>query len=173
MLKESVSEAKGTAKVAWLVAKLNTTTTSPVHPQNPSNSSNIACTSEKKRGKNYEKKTEEKRREMKGLAVMALAIHDHESSNHSFGQTKRARESSNSLSSTTNLPPKHGGHEVPHDTQGGKAKKRRLAQALQLAMLGQWSCEGQQSKINFNEKRVLRGWWYWQHGSSRDLKGHH
>ena len=41
---------------------------------------------------------------MKGLAGMSLADLDQESSDHSSGQTKRARESSDSLSSTTNLP---------------------------------------------------------------------
>ena len=50
-LKESASEAEGTAKVAWLVVKPNTTSTPPVEPKNPSNSSDIASTSEVKRGK--------------------------------------------------------------------------------------------------------------------------
>ena len=60
---------------------------------------------------------------MKGLAGMSLADLDQESSDHSSGQTKRARESSDSLSSTTNLPQKREQHEVTHDMQGGKAKK--------------------------------------------------
>ena len=60
---------------------------------------------------------------MKGLAGMSLADLDQESSDHSSGQTKRARESSDSLSSTPNLPQKRGQHEVAHDMQGGKAKK--------------------------------------------------
>ena len=60
---------------------------------------------------------------MKGLAGMSLADLDQESSDHSSGQTKKARESSDSLSSTTNLPQKRGQHEVAHDMQGGKAKK--------------------------------------------------
>ena len=63
LLKGSVSEAEGRAKVAWSVVKPNTTSTSPVEPQNLSNSSDIACTSKVKRGKNYEKKTKEKRKE--------------------------------------------------------------------------------------------------------------
>ena len=66
--KESVSEAEGTAKVALSVVKPSTTSTSLVEPQNPSNSSDIACTSKVKRGKNYEKKEKEKKRVMKGLA---------------------------------------------------------------------------------------------------------
>ena len=54
LLKKSVStEAKGTAKVAWLVVKPNITSTTPVEFQNPSNSSDVACRSEVKRGKNY------------------------------------------------------------------------------------------------------------------------
>ena len=67
LLKESVSEAEGTAKVAWSVVKPSTTSTSLVEPQNPSNSSDIACTSKVKRGKNYEKKTKEKRSEWWGV----------------------------------------------------------------------------------------------------------
>ena len=63
LLKESVSEAEGTAKAAWSVVKPNTTSTSPAEPQNPSNSSDIACTSKVKRGKKLRKKTEEKRSE--------------------------------------------------------------------------------------------------------------
>ena len=62
LLKESVSEAEGTAKVAWSVVKPNTTLTSPVEPQNPSNSSDIACTSKVKHGKNYEKNEREEKR---------------------------------------------------------------------------------------------------------------
>ena len=94
--------------------KPSTTSTSLVEPQNPSNSSDIACTSKVKRGKNYEKKRE-KKRVMKGLAGMSLADLDQESSDHSSGQTKRARESSDFLSSTTNLPQKRGQHEAARD----------------------------------------------------------
>ena len=85
LLKESVSKAEGSAKVAWSVVKPNTTSTSPVGPQNPNNSSDIACTSEVKRGKNYEKKHREKKRVMRGLAGMSLADHDQESSDHFSG----------------------------------------------------------------------------------------
>ena len=60
---------------------------------------------------------------MKGLAGVSLADLDQESSDHSSNQTKKARESSDSLSSTTNLPQKRIQHEVAHDTLGGKAKK--------------------------------------------------
>ena len=73
---------------------------------------------------------------MKGLAGMSLADLDQESSDHSSDQTKRARESFDFLSSTTNLPQKRGQHEVAHDMQGAKPRKRRLAQAPQLVMLG-------------------------------------
>ena len=121
LLKESVSEAEGTAKVAWSIVKPNTTSTPPVELQNPSNSSDVACKSEVKRGKNYEKnrKRREKKWVMRGLAGMTIADHDPESSDHSSGQTKRARESS----ASTNLPQKRGRHDVAHDMQGGKAKK--------------------------------------------------
>ena len=126
LLKEFVSKAEGTAKVAWSVVKPSTTSTSLVEPQNSSNSSDIACTSKVKWGKKLQKKKRkrrEKKRVMKGFAGMSLADLDQESSDHSSGQTKKARESSNSLSSTTNLPQKRGRHEVAHDMQGGKAKK--------------------------------------------------
>ena len=63
LLKESVSKAEGTAKVAWSVVKPNTTSTPPVELRKISNSSDVDCRSEVKRGKNYEKKTEEKRKE--------------------------------------------------------------------------------------------------------------
>ena len=73
---------------------------------------------------------------MKSLAAMTLSDHDHESSDHSFGQTKRARESSDSLSSTTNLPKKRGRHEVAHDMQGGKAKKMTAGTSTRTGYAG-------------------------------------
>ena len=103
--KESVSETEGTAKWAWSVVKPNTTSTPSVELQNPSNSSVVACRSEVKRGKNYEKKRKrrEKKRVIRGLTGMTLADHDPESSDHSYGQTKRARESGFSV--LLNKPP--------------------------------------------------------------------
>ena len=50
LLKESVSEAEGTAKMVWSVVKPNTTPTSPVEPQNSSNFSEVASKSKVKRG---------------------------------------------------------------------------------------------------------------------------
>ena len=61
-LKESVSKADGTVKVAWSVVKPNITSTPPVELQNPSNSSDVACRSEVKREKTT-KKTEDKGKE--------------------------------------------------------------------------------------------------------------
>ena len=52
LLKESVSEADGTAKMVWSVVKPNTTPTSPVESQNPSNFSEVTCKSKVKRGGN-------------------------------------------------------------------------------------------------------------------------
>ena len=153
LLKESVSEAEGTAKVAWSVVKPNTTSTSPVEPQNPSNSSDITCTSKVKRGKNYEKKRKrrEKKRVMKGLAGMSLADLDQESSDHSFAQTKRARESSDPLSSTTNLPQKRGRHEVAHDMQGGKAKKTMAGTSIPTSYAGAVKASNQKLTIMIKE----------------------
>ena len=54
---------------------------------------------------------------------MTLADHDPEPSDYSFDQTKRARESSDSLSSSTNLPQKRGRHDVTYGKHGGKAKE--------------------------------------------------
>ena len=88
--------------------------------------------------KTTKKKKREKKRVMKGLAGMSLADLDQESSDHSSGQTKRARESSDSLSSTTNLPQKRGQHESLMICKEAKPRKRRLAQAPQLVMLGLW-----------------------------------
>ena len=62
LLKEFVSEAEGTAKVAWSVVKPNTTSTPPVELQNPSNSSDVACRSEVKRGKTMKKTGREGKR---------------------------------------------------------------------------------------------------------------
>ena len=54
---------------------------------------------------------------------MILADHDPESSDHSSSQTQRARKSSDSLSSSANLPQKRGQHDVAYGKQGGKAKE--------------------------------------------------
>ena len=62
LLKESVSEAEGTAKVAWSVVKPNTTSTPPVELQNPSSFSDVACRSEVKRGKTTKKTGREGKR---------------------------------------------------------------------------------------------------------------
>ena len=76
---------------------------------------------------------------MKGLAGMSLADLDQESSDHSSGQTKRARESSDSLSTTTNLPQKRGQHESRSwYARRQSQENERLAQAPQLVMLGLW-----------------------------------
>ena len=48
MLKESVSEAEGTANMVWSAVKPNITSTSPVEPQNPSNFSEVSCKSKMK-----------------------------------------------------------------------------------------------------------------------------
>ena len=111
-----------------------------MEPQNPSNSSDVAYRSDMKRGKNYKKKQQkikEKKRVMRGLAGMTLADHDPKSSEPSYGQTKRSRKLSDSLSFSTNLLQKRGRHDVACGKQGGiKLKKIRLARASQLAMLG-------------------------------------
>ena len=124
-----------------------------MEPQNPSNSSDIACTSKVKRGKNYEKKEREKKRVMKGLAGMSLADLDQESSDHSSDQTKRARESSDSLSSTTNLPQKRGQHEVAHDMQGSKAKKTTAGTNTPTSYAGAVKASNQKLTIKRKESQ--------------------
>ena len=84
---------------------------------------------------------------MKGLAGMSLAYLDQESSDHSSGQTKRARESSDSLSSTTNLPQKRGQHEVAHDMQGGKAKKTTAGTSTPTSYAGAVKASNQKLTI--------------------------
>ena len=104
-----------------------------------------------KRGKNYEKKEREKKRVLKGLAGMSLADLDQESSDHSSGQTKRARESSDSLSSTTNLPQKRGQHEVAHDMHGGKAKKTTAGTSTPTSYAGAVKASNQKLTITRKE----------------------
>ena len=124
-----------------------------MEPQNPSNSLDIACTSKVKRGKTTKKKEKEKKRVMKGLAGMSLADLDQESSDHSSGQTKRARESFDSLSSTTNLPQKRGQHEVAHDMQGGKAKKTTVGTSTPTSYAGAVKASNQKLTITRKESQ--------------------
>ena len=88
---------------------------------------------------------------MKGLAGMSLADLDQESSDHSSGQTKGARESSDSLSSTTNLPQKCGQHEVAHDMQGGKAKKTTAGTSTPTSYAGDVKASNQKLTITRKE----------------------
>ena len=110
-----------------------------------------------KRGKNYKKKGKEKKRVMKGLAGMSLADLDQESSDHSSGQTKKARQSSDSLSSTTNLPQKRGQHEVAHDMQGGKAKKTTAGTSTPTSYAGAVKASNQKLTITRKESEGDRG----------------
>ena len=96
---------------------------------------------------------------MKGLAGMSLVDLDQESSDHSSGQTKRARESSDSLSSTTNLPQKRGQHEVAHDMQRGKAKKTTASTSTPTSYAG--AVKASQSKVNHHEEKRHKGMVVW------------
>ena len=82
---------------------------------------------------------------------MSLADLDQESSDHSSGQTKRARESSGSLSSTTNLPQKRGRHEVAHDMQGGKATKTMAGTSTPTSYAGAVKASNQKLTITRKE----------------------
>ena len=106
-----------------------------------------------KRGKNYEKKQKgrEKKRMMVGLAGLTLADHDLDSSAHSSGQTKRGRESSDSLSSSTNLPQKRGRHDVAHGKQGGKAKEMTAGTSTPTSYAGAVKASNQKLTITRKE----------------------
>ena len=155
--KESVStKAEDTAKVAWSVVKPNTSSTSLVKRQNPSNSSDVACRSELKLGKNYKKKQKRKRKKkkrvMRGLIGMTLADHDPESSDHSSGQTKRAIKSSDSISSSTNLPPKLWWNDVAYGKQGGKAEEMMASTSTPPSYAGPGVVKASNQKLNITRK---------------------
>ena len=152
MLKESVStEAEGTGKVAWSVVKPNTTSTPPVELQNPSN---VACRSEVKRGKTTKKrKRKEKKRVMRGLAGMTLADHEPESLDYSSGQTKQARESSDSLFSSTFLPQTCGWHDFAYGKQIGRAKEMITGTSTPASYAGAVKISNQKLTITRKESK--------------------
>ena len=98
---------------------------------------------------------------MKGLAGMSLADLDQESSDHSSAQTKRARESSHSLSSTTNLPQKRGQHEVAHDMQGGKAKKTTAGTSTPTSYAGAVKASNQKLTSREKSHKGMVVWTAW------------
>ena len=99
------------------------------------------------------KKTKEKRKETsnEGLAGMTLAGRYPESYDHSSGQTKRARESSDSLSSSTNLPQKRGRHDVAYGKQGGKAKEMMAGSNTPTSYAGAVKASNQKLTITRKE----------------------
>ena len=74
-LKESVSDAEGTAKMVWSVVKPNTTPTSPVEHQNPSNFSEVACKSEVKRGEKSNKAITTPKLSLHNLECWQINLH--------------------------------------------------------------------------------------------------
>ena len=111
--------------------------------------------------KNTKKKEREKKQVMKGLAGMSLADLDQESSDHSSGQTKRARESSDCLSSTTNLPQKRGQHEVAHDMQGGKTKKTTAGTSTPTSYAGAVKASNQKLTSREKSHKGMVVWTTW------------
>ena len=93
LLKSRSQKLRVSAKSEWWVVKPNTTSTSPMEPQNSSNSSYIACKSEMKQGKTYNKKAEEKRKEASGeeFGCYDTDYNDHESFDYFSGQTKTSK----------------------------------------------------------------------------------
>ena len=137
LLKESISEVEGTAKVTWSVVKPNTTSTSlslRIQAIPRILLARLRRSREKLRKK--KQKRREKKRVMKGLAGMSLADLDQEFSDHSSCQTKRARESS------IFYPLQQTSCRSADDMKSlmmckkAKPRKRWLAQAPQLVMLG-------------------------------------
>ena len=88
---------------------------------------------------------------MVGLAGMTLADHDLDSFAHSSCQTKRGRESSDSLSSSTNLPQKRGRHDVAHGKQGGKAKEMTAGTSTPTSYAGAVKASNQKLTITRKE----------------------
>ena len=89
---------------------------------------------------------------MRGLAGMTPADHDPESSDHSFGQTKRTRESlSNSLSSSTNLSQKRGRHDVACRKQGGKPTEMMAGTSTPTSYAGAVKASNQKLTITRKE----------------------
>ena len=88
---------------------------------------------------------------MRGLAGMTLADHDSKSSDHSSGQTKRARESSDSLSSSTNLPQKRGQHDVAYGKQESKAKEMMAGTSTLASYAGAVKASNQKLTITRKE----------------------
>ena len=75
LLKESVSEAEGTAKMVWSVVKPNTTPSSPVEPQNPSNFAEVACKSKVKRGEKSNKALTAPKLSLHNLECWKINLH--------------------------------------------------------------------------------------------------
>ena len=88
---------------------------------------------------------------MRGLAGMTLADHDPESFDHSSGQTKQARESLDSLFSSTNLPQTCGRHDFAYSKQGGKAKEMIAGTSTQASYAGAVKTSNQKSTITRKE----------------------
>ena len=88
---------------------------------------------------------------MRVLASMTLADHNPEFSDHFSGQTKRASESSDSLSSSTNLPQKRGRHDVAYGKQGGKSKEMMAGTSTPASYAGTVKASNQKLTITRKE----------------------
>ena len=82
MLKESVSEAEGTANMVWSAVKPNITSTSPVEPQNPSNFSEVSCKSKMKQREKSNKATTTPRLSFHDLEWWQLNVHKCKAASH-------------------------------------------------------------------------------------------
>ena len=81
---------------------------------------------------------------------MTLADHDPESSDYSSGQTKGSMKSLDSMSSSTNLPPKLGGNDVAYGKQDGKAKEMMAGTSTPPSYAGVVKASNQ--KLNITRK---------------------
>ena len=92
LLKESVSEAEGTAKMVWSVLKPNTTPTSPVEPQNPSNFSEVACKSKVKLGEKSNKAITAPKLSLHNLECWQINLHRCKAASYNMCEvTKKVR----------------------------------------------------------------------------------
>ena len=90
---------------------------------------------------------------MRGLAGITLADHEPESLDHFSGQTKQARESSDSLFSLTNLPQKRGRRDFAYGKQGGKVKEMIAGTSTPASYAGAVKISNQKLTITRKESQ--------------------
>ena len=90
MLKESVSEAEGTANMVWSAVKPNITSISPVEPQNPSNFSEVSCKSKIKQREKSNKATTTPTLSFHDLEWWQLNVHKCKAASHTMCEVTKS-----------------------------------------------------------------------------------